>query len=245
MNPSELVGSGNLLVAIPIAMLAGLLSFASPCVLPLVPGYLGYIGGLVGEGERADRRRLFFGVLLFILGFAIVFVLYSAVFGSLGFWLLRWEGLITRILGVVVILMGLIFIGLIPFFQNIVKPQLDPAKGPIGALVLGIVFALGWTPCIGPVLTVITTMSFSSGSVVQGGILGFVYALGLGIPFLLIALGFGWATSAIGFLRRNVRVINIIGGVLLILIGLLMVSGLWSQLMSQLQAVMASYVPAL
>jgi cytochrome c-type biogenesis protein len=249
VNTGQLI-SGPLALALPIALLAGLVSFASPCVLPLVPGYLAYLGGFT-DGRSTVRRgeggrgRLVLGVLLFILGFAAVFVLFGIAFGAAGFWLIQWRDLITRIAGVVVIALGLAFIGRIGWLQRTVRLNVTPAVGLIGAPLLGAVFAVGWTPCIGPTLTAIYSIVLQGGSPWQGAVLGFAYALGLGVPFLLIALGFGWATGSVAFLRRHIRTINLVGGILLITIGVLMVSGLWNRWMLDLGAVIVGYVPAI
>ena len=237
--------TGPLFVAIPIALLAGLVSFLSPCILPLVPGYLGYVGGATGADGTTDRRRLVLGVLLFILGFTLVFTLTNAAFGTLGIWLVRYDDLIVRVAGVLVIALGLVFIGQFTFLQRSVKPAWLPRTGLVGAPVLGIVFGLGWTPCLGPTLITISALSLNSGSAWQGVILGVAYSLGLGTPFLLIALGFGWAATSVAWVKRHIRVVNIIGGAMLVLIGILMVSGLWTLLMSQLGAVINEFVPAL
>ena len=236
---------GPLFVAIPLAILAGLVSFLSPCILPLVPGYLGYVGGVTGADGQPDRRRLVAGVLLFILGFTLVFTLTNAAFGALGLWLVRWDDLIIRIAGVLVIGLGLVFIGQFTFLQRTVKPGWAPRTGLAGAPLLGIVFGLGWTPCLGPTLVTITAMSLNSGSAVQGVILGVAYSLGLGIPFLLIALGFGWAATSVAWVKKHIRVVNIIGGAILVAVGILMVSGLWSILMSNLGVMILEFVPAL
>lgn len=237
--------AGPLIGALPIALLAGLLSFLSPCILPLVPGYLGYIGGVTRADGVTDRRRLVLGVLLFILGFTLVFTLTNAAFGALGTWLYIYDDLIVRIAGVIVIALGLVFIGQFSFLQRTIKPGWMPRTGLAGAPLLGIVFGLGWTPCLGPTLVTISALSLNSGSAVQGVILGIAYSLGLGIPFLAIAIGFGWAATSIAWVKRHIRVINIIGGAVLVLIGVLMVSGLWSLFMSQLGAVINSYVTAI
>lgn len=254
MNPQELIGSGALWLAIPVAMLAGLVSFLSPCVLPLVPGYLGFLGGAVAprssagtKSERADaaapgRGRLVLGVLLFILGFAVVFVAYTALSGTVGVFFLQWGDIITRVLGVVIILMGLVFIGLFGFAQRELRFHVDSTAGMVGAPLLGVALGIGWAPCMGPTLAAIVALSINVGDPVRAGFLGLAYSLGLGIPFLLVALGFGWATKAIGFLRRHIRIVNIIGGVLLILLGILMVTGLWTDIMSRLGAVMGSVI---
>jgi cytochrome c-type biogenesis protein len=236
---------GPLLFALPIAVLAGLVSFLSPCILPLVPGYLGYVGGVTGADGQPDRRRLVAGVLLFILGFTLVFTLTNAAFGALGFWLVRWDDLIIRIAGVLVIALGLVFIGQFTFLQRTIKPGWAPRTGLVGAPLLGIVFGLGWTPCLGPTLATITAMSLSSGSVVQSVVLGIAYSLGLGIPFLLIALGFGWVATSVAWAKRHIRTINIVGGAILVLIGVLMVTGVWSIIMSELGVVISEFVPAL
>ena len=258
MNPGDIIGSGALWLAIPVAMLAGLMSFLSPCVLPLVPGYLGFLGGAVaprrstgsgpstGSGAQGAaspaRRQLVLGVLLFILGFSIVFVGITALSGTVGVFLLRWGDLITRILGAVIIVMGLVFLGFFGFAQREFRFHVDAKTGIIGAPLLGIALGIGWAPCMGPTLSAIVALSFNAGDPFRASFLGLAYSLGLGIPFLLVALGFGWATKAIGFLRRHIRVVNVIGGVLLIALGLLMVTGLWTDIMSRLTAVMNSVV---
>jgi cytochrome c-type biogenesis protein len=202
----QIVFSGQLLLALPIALLAGLVSFASPCVLPLVPGYLAYVGGMSDPGAKRDRSRVLTGVALFVLGFAVVFIAYGAAFGALGLWLVRWQEVVIRVLGVLVILMGLVFIGQFSFLQRTIKPTWRPATGLIGAPLLGIVFGLGWTPCIGPTLAAISALSVGSGSPWRGALLGLFYCIGLGIPFLLVALGFDWVAGSVAFLKRHIRV---------------------------------------
>ncbi|MFJ2370282.1 cytochrome c biogenesis CcdA family protein [Microbacterium sp. NPDC087665] len=254
MNPQEIIGSGALWLAIPVAMLAGLISFLSPCVLPLVPGYLGFLGGAVtprptrGAVAGTDavtamtRGRLVLGVLLFIAGFSAVFVSITALGGAGSVFLVQWGDLITRILGVAIVLMGLVFLGLFGFAQREFRFHVDSKYGVIGAPLLGIALGIGWAPCLGPTLLAIFALSFNAGDPVRAGFLGLAYSLGLGLPFLLVALGFGWATTAIGFLRRHIRVINIIGGALLIALGVLMATGLWTDIMSRLTAVMNSVI---
>ncbi len=250
INPvGELVLSGSLLVAVPIALLAGLVSFASPCVLPLVPGYLGFVGGFSGGGEgatdRGNRNRLLLGVLLFVLGFGLVFVTFGLVFGLVGLLLKQWLDVITPIAGAVVIVMGLVFIGQVTFLQRTIKPRWRVATGLAGAPFLGIVFAVGWSPCLGPTLVAVNSLSLDGGSPARGALLGAVYCLGLGIPFLLVALGFGWVSGSVAWLRRNIRVVNIVGGILLVVVGLLMVTGLWQAMISSLGAVIGAFVPPL
>jgi len=241
----ELVFSGNLLLALPVAVLAGVVSFASPCVLPLVPGYLAYIGGFTSDAERGGRGRLFLGVMLFVLGFSVVFVSFGILFGTAGLMLRPWEDLITRIAGLVVILMGLVFVGQVTFMQRTIKPEWKVATGLAGAPLLGIVFALGWTPCLGPTLIAVTSLALDGGDPVRGGILGLAYCIGLGVPFLLVALGLGWVAGSVDWMRRNIRTINIVGGALLILIGVLMVTGVWQAMTLSLQAVIGGFVTAL
>ena len=233
----EIVFGGNLLLAMPIAMLAGLVSFASPCVLPLVPGYLGYVGGFAGDGDTSGRRRLVLGASLFVLGFSVVFIAFGLLFGTAGLLLTPWLDLITRIAGAIIILMGLIFIGLFGRMQRTFKPQWKVATGLAGAPFLGLVFGLGWAPCIGPTLAAVLALSLNGGSPARGALLGAFYCIGLGIPFLLVALGLNWVTGSVVWLKRHIRVINIVGGALLILVGLLMVSGVWTLFITTLGSV--------
>jgi cytochrome c-type biogenesis protein len=242
----SIIDSGNLLLALAIAVAAGFIAFLSPCVLPLVPGYLGYIGGYTSEADRPHRSRLVLGVLLFVLGFTVVFVAYNWILGGAGFLLKSHLDLITRIAGVLIILMGLVFIGQFSFLQRTIKPSWTAATGMAGAPLLGVVFGLGWTPCIGPTLAAVLSLSTNTGSPWRGAILGLAFSIGLGIPFLLVALGLNWVTGSLAFLRRHIRLVNIIGGSLLVVIGILMVSGVWQLLMSELgAAVNSGFVPVI
>jgi cytochrome c-type biogenesis protein len=243
---NAIIDTGPLIVALAIALAAGAIAFLSPCVLPLVPGYLGYIGGFTSEANRPHRSRLVLGVLLFVAGFTVVFVAYNWILGGAGFLLKSHLDLITRIAGVLVILMGLVFIGQFSFLQRTIKPSWTAATGMAGAPLLGIVFGLGWTPCIGPTLAAVLSLSTTSASPWRGAVLGLAFSLGLGIPFLLVALGLNWVTGSLAFLKRHIRVVNIVGGALLVVVGLLMVTGVWQLLMSELgAAVNSGFVPVI
>jgi cytochrome c-type biogenesis protein len=268
LGVGEVVSSGSLVVAIPLAVLAGLISFASPCVLPLVPGYLSYVTGLTGaeleearaasavvpagaaaggvagavasaDSSRAPaapgprlpvKHRVVLGTLGFILGFSAVFVSYGALFGGLGAELLAHQEVITRVLGVVVIVLGLGFLGLVPSLQREARIHHRPARGMWGAPLLGALFALGWTPCIGPTLAAVQSLAFTEGSAARGALLSVAYCLGLGLPFLVIGLAMERGLEAMAWARRNTRAIQVVGGVSMILMGLLMVTGLWGSL---------------
>lgn len=248
MSPGTAMVDGALWVAIPIAVLAGLVSFVSPCVLPLVPGYLGYLGstttgstvGASDKAARSERARLLLGVTLFIAGFTVVFVAVTILGGTFGYLLLQYANVLTRVFGVVIIVLGLVFLGMFGVAQRSLRPRAQGRAGLIGAPLLGFALGVGWTPCIGPTLAAIISMSWNLGDPARAGLLGLAYSLGLGIPFLILAAGWGWASRSVVFLRRHIRALNIIGGSMLIILGLLMVSGLWTALMSQLQQVVVN-----
>jgi cytochrome c-type biogenesis protein len=240
VNPGEIVVSGGLWLAVPIALAAGLLSFLSPCVLPLVPGYLGYVSGVARDDARR-RSRMVAGAALFIAGFTAVFMLFFVLAGTFGVFFVQYRDLLLRIGGVLIILMGVVFIGQVTVLQRTIKPRWQPRTGLLGAPLLGIVFAVGWTPCIGPTLAAVGFLGAEGGNLPRALLLGLFYCLGLGIPFLLVALGFGWVGGSIAWVKRHIRAINIAGGVLLIVIGVLMVSGAWTWLMSGLGAVISDF----
>jgi len=247
VNPvGEIVLSGNLLLAMPIALAAGFLAFASPCVcvLPLVPGYLGYVSGVAGGAER-KRWRVVVGALLFILGFSVVFITVNLLGATTARFFLQYGELLARIAGVIVILMGLVFGGQVSFLQRTVRPKLTAAAGLGGAPVLGIVFGLGWVPCIGPTLIAVNALVINEGDIGRAALIGLLYCVGLGVPFLLLAFGFRWATGAADWLKRNIRVINLVGGGLLIAIGIAMVTGLWSLFISSLGSMIGGTVTPL
>lgn len=228
----EIVTSGTLLFAIPIAFLAGMVAFLSPCVLPLAPGYVSYITGLTGaeltEGRKGWRSRVLVGSVLFVLGFSVVFVSYGALFGGAGSLLLEYADWINRILGVLVIVMGLAFMGVIPGLQREYRFHKVPKWGVWGAPLLGLAFGIGWSPCIGPTLTAVQSLAFSEASAGRGALLSFVYSLGLGLPFVLLGLLFSRAAGALAFLRRHNLAIMRIGGAMLVVVGVLLVTGWWT-----------------
>lgn len=267
---SDTVLDGPLLVAMGIAALVGLIGFASPCVLPLVPGYLAYVAGLAGADARQAavpsaggtgsgvssiglspgaappltttraRRRVVVGALLFVLGFTAVFMSFGALFGGLGRLLLQNQALISRVLGVITILLGLVFLGVFRDAQRELRTHRLPVGGLAGAPLLGVVFGLGWTPCLGPTLGAVQTLAVSEGSAGRGAILSLAYSVGLGLPFVLTALSTRWVLAASLLARRHAGTVMKIGGALLIVLGLLLVTGAWDEIMRQLRAWLGS-----
>jgi cytochrome c-type biogenesis protein len=285
MSITQLVTSGPLILALPVAAAAGAVTFLSPCCLPLVPGYLSFVTGMAGAGGSAagaapdqpgpaapaavaaadgagvavaapplaatasvpPRGRVVAGTALFVLGFSVVFVAYGAALGGLGHLLTGHARVLTQVLGGLTILLGLLFAGALDRFSlagRIVRPAARPKAGLAGAPLLGVMFGLGWTPCIGPTLTAVLALSASTGTVARGAMLAFVYALGLGVPFLLVSFGFQVAMRAFAFFRRRARLVTRIGGAMLICVGLLEVTGAWSTFMAWLQVHwVSSYEP--
>lgn len=227
---SSTAGSGSLVLAIPVAVIAGLLSFLSPCVIPMLPGYLSYATGLSGADlatGNVRRSRMLAGSVLFVLGFTVVFVLLGFATGSLARWFLEYEHTFERVLGVLVILMGIAFIGLVPWLQRDVRVHKVPAVGLAAAPLLGFLFGLGWTPCTGPTLGVIGTLAVTSGSAARGGLLLACYSIGLGLPFILAAVAWRRALGALKFIRRHQRWVTRVGGVMLVIVGLALLTGWW------------------
>jgi cytochrome c-type biogenesis protein len=257
MDPStSLAISGPPLLAVLVALAAGAVSFASPCVVPLVPGYLAYLAGLVGadappvtqleaaSGPRAGRWRVAGAAALFVLGFTVVFGVIMVGVVRLADALTRNEDLLQRIGGVLTIVMGLAFIGLLPVFSRERRLHLVPRAGLWGAPLLGAIFGLGWVPCIGPTLAgVVAVAAGTGGGSLRGVALTLAYCAGLGVPFVLIALGAAKAVRALAWLRRHVRAVQISGGALLVLVGVLLVSGVWSSLVAGLQTSIAGFTP--
>lgn len=227
---------GSLLLAVPVAALAGLVSFLSPCVLPLVPGYLGYVTGLTGvDLEHQRRGRMVAGISLFVLGFTAVFVTVGATVGAVGGLLQQWQDVITRVLGAVTVVLGLVFMGAFPALQRRKGMASRPAAGVAGAPLLGAVFAFGWLPCTGPTLAAVLSLSLvGGGDPARGALLAAVYGLGLGVPFVLLALGFRRGMGALDVARRHRAAVTRVGGAMLIGVGLLLLTGVWADLMALL-----------
>lgn len=230
------VETGPFLIAAAVAVLVGLIGFLSPCVLPLVPGYLSYVAGLAGDGEQPSQRRMLAGAGLFVLGFTAIFVVVrTTLFGEFGFSVKEHQDVIERVFGVITIVLGVVFLGGIGFLQRELKIHRLPRAGLLGAPLLGLGFGLAWTPCLTPTFSAILALSVSDGSQGRGTVLVILYCLGLGIPFLLVAAGFGWVSGALSFVRRHRRAVSVVGGALLIVIGVLLVTGVWGDLMTTLQ----------
>ena len=230
------VQSGPLLFAAGVAVLVGVIGFLSPCVLPLVPGYLSYVAGLSGDGTKPSQRRMAVGALLFVLGFTAIFVLQGVLFGQLGAAISDHRLALERVMGVVTIVLGVVFLGGVGLLQREFKVHRLPQPGLLGAPVLGATFGLAWTPCLTPTFTAVYTLSAVQGTAGRGAFLMLFYCLGLGIPFVLVALGFGWVSSALSFVRRHRRAVSGVGGALLIAIGVLLVTGTWDHLINVLRA---------
>lgn len=229
---------GSLLLAVPVALVAGLVSFFSPCVVPLLPGYLSYTTGLSGadlEAGDGRRGRLLAGVLLFVLGFSFVFISFGALFGAVGDWLFTYQREISIVLGSLVVLLGLAFMGVVPWFQRDWRVHRVPAVGLAAAPFLGVLFGLGWTPCIGPTLTAVLSLSNQEATAGRGALLTLFYCLGLGLPFIVAALAYRRMLGAIRWVRRHQVWVTRIGGLMLVAVGLLLVTGWWNELVGQLR----------
>jgi cytochrome c-type biogenesis protein len=238
----QTITNGSLLLAAPIALLAGLISFFSPCVLPLVPGYLSYVTGVSGADLKDARRgRLVAGSLLFMLGFTAVVVSFGAAFGYFGNTLLEHQDVITRVLGALTIVLGLSFMGVVPGMQREFRLHRRPTIGLAGAPMLGVLFGLGWTPCIGPTLGAVQTLAFSEASASRGALLTVAYCLGLGVPFVAAGLAFRKALGAFAWVKRHYAWVMRVGGGMLVTLGVLMVTGVWDHIIRQMQSWSAGY----
>lgn len=235
----EQIFTGALIAAFPFAVIAGVISFLSPCVLPLVPGYLSFAAGF-----SVSRGKVLLGSILFVLGFSAVFVSFGAIFGGLGNQLVAQEEIISRILGVVTIFLGFIFYGRFPFSPTI-RPKMRTTGGLLGAPMLGVLFGVGWTPCIGPALAAVQTLAFQESSAVRGAVLSFGYCLGLGLPFILSGLSLDKSAKLRSVIYRRGDLISKIGGIFLIVIGLLEVLGIWSHLMNSMRSLISGFIPVI
>lgn len=228
---------GTMLTAFPIAIIAGLISFLSPCVLPLVPGYISYAAGM-----SKSRGRVLLGSVLFISGFSFLFVSYGALFGGLGSRILGHERIITQVLGVFTIGLGLVFMGRFPLMRTF-RPSISTKGGLLGAPLLGFLFGVGWTPCIGPALAAVETLAFEQASALRGAILSLGYCIGLGTPFILSGLFLDRSENLRKFISRRGNVISHVGGWLLVIIGLLQVLGIWNDVMNSLRSTISGFIP--
>ncbi|TCC53758.1 cytochrome c biogenesis protein CcdA [Kribbella capetownensis] len=234
--------TGSMLVALPIAVLAGAISFFSPCVVPLLPGYLSYVTGLsAAELGSKQRGRMLAGTALFVAGFSAVFILTGVLFGTAGDLLIEHQTAITRVLGGLTVVLGLVFLGGFGFLQKDVRVHRVPAVGIAAAPLLGVLFGFGWTPCIGPTLGTVMTLAATEGSTGRGATLALVFSLGLGIPFIVAALAFRRMLSAVAWVRRHQVLVIRIGGVLMIAVGLLLLTGVWDSMTADLRQWVANF----
>ncbi|MFF5131483.1 cytochrome c biogenesis CcdA family protein [Streptomyces syringium] len=242
---NQTVLTGALLLALPVAVLGGLVSFFSPCVLPLVPGYLSYVTGVTGaDMAEAKRGRMVAGASLFVLGFSAVFVSMGAFFGFFGETLMEYKSTISTVLGAFTIVLGLAFMGALNLFgQREFRFHTKPAMGLAGAPLLGVLFGVGWTPCIGPTLGSVMALSQNQASAGRGAVLTAAYCVGLGLPFILAAVAFRRALGAFGWVKRHYAWVMRIGGLMLVVVGVLLVTGMWDRLVTDLQTWSSSYVP--
>jgi cytochrome c-type biogenesis protein len=238
--------TGSLLLAVPLVALAGVLSFLSPCVLPLAPAYLAYVTGLTSQDVGEPRRgRMIAGTVLFVAGFSAVFVTVGATVGAAATLLLQYQRPLTRVLGIAVIVLGVVYSGLLPSLlpgqQSEARLRWRPPTGLLGAPLLGVTFGLGWTPCIGPTLAAVQALTFTEASALRGAALTGVYALGLGLPFILLSLGLRRLGGTLALVRRHRRAVSAAGGGMLVGIGILLATGAWNQLTPLVQGWVAGY----
>ena len=237
--------SGSLLLAVPVAIVAGVVSFFSPCVVPLLPGYLSYATGLSGADlESARRGRMVLGSSLFVIGFSAVFVAMGSASGALGDWLIVYSRQISVVLGAFTIVVGIAFLGLVPWLQRDVRVHKVPAVGLSAAPLLGVLFGLGWTPCIGPTLSAVQVLAFQEGTAARGALLSLAYSIGLGVPFIVAGLAFRRMLGAVRWVRQHQVWVTRIGGIMLIAVGLLLVTGVWDLWVAYLRSWVGSYAVA-
>jgi cytochrome c-type biogenesis protein len=245
MSVQGTITDGSMVLALPLAATAGVVSFLSPCVLPLVPGYLSYVTGLTGvDLAERQRGRLLAGALLFVLGFTVVFVSAGVLLGAVGTFFLDEERTLQRVLGALTIVLGIAFLGNLPFLQRDLRLHRRPVLGLAGAPMLGVLFGLGWAPCVGPTLGAVLSLGLNEGTAARGGILAVAYCLGLGLPFVASALAFRRAMGAFGWVKRHYVWVVRTGGAMLICIGLLLVTGIWNDITVQLQVWVSGFTPA-
>jgi cytochrome c-type biogenesis protein len=245
MTVGGTITDGSLLLALPLALAAGVVSFLSPCVLPLVPGFLSYVTGMTGvDLAERHRGRLLAGALLFVAGFTVVFVSAGVLVGTFGVFLIDHRRLLQQILGGLTVLLGLAFMGAVPWFQRDLRVHRRPSLGLLGAPMLGVLFGLGWSPCVGPTLTAVLALSLDQGSATRGGVLAVAYSLGLGLPFVVVALAFRRAMGALGWVKRHYVWVMRLGGAMLVAIGVLLVTGVWNDMTVQMEIWVNSFSPA-
>jgi len=241
----ETAYSGSLVLAVPVALVAGLVSFFSPCVVPLLPGYVSYVTGLSGADLESGRRgRMLAGTGLFVLGFSFVFVSLGTLIGAVGTWFLTNQRTLSVVLGAVVIVMGFAFLGAVPFLQRDARVHRVPDVGVAAAPLLGVLFGLGWTPCLGPTLTAVLALSLDGASAGRGAVLTFAYCVGLGVPFIVAALAFRRMLGTTAWLRRHQRWFSRLGGAMLIAVGILLLTGWWDVLVGQMRVWVPGFTTA-
>jgi cytochrome c-type biogenesis protein len=242
----QTVFDGSLLLAVPVALAAGLVSFLSPCVLPLVPGYLGYVTGLSGVDLEEQRRgRMLAGAALFVAGFTVVYVALGFAAGAIGRTLQEHSDGLARVLGVVTVVLGLVYLGALPRLAGERRLDVRPAAGLAGAPLLGAAFGLGWTACTGPTLAAVEALAGIGGNPGRGALLATAYCVGLGVPFLVAALAYRRALGAFAVVRRHRGLVTRVGGVMLVTIGVLLATGAWGQLVGHLQGLVTGFEPVI